>query len=246
MTAIQTYSYTIRSYHTDANGRLFIHQLLNFLQDAAHKHADGYGFGQKQLENDNLFWVLSRLSVAIISLPKVGDEIILSTWVKSIRGAVSEREFSINLGEETIINASSLWFCLSGESDKPTRLPSNYVDLMSINNNYSIHDGAVKVIDPESADNKKVGLVIKAAHSDIDMVDHVNNAAYVRWLMDELTQEFYSINQLKKLNINYLGECFLGNTVSVSHHSQSNTTLQHEVTNTSSGKVICRANSIWQ
>ncbi|RLD23673.1 MAG: hypothetical protein DRI71_04790 [Bacteroidetes bacterium] len=246
MTAVQTYSYPIRPYHTGVNGRLFIYQLLNFLQDAAHKHADGYGFGQLQLENDNLFWVLSRLSIEIKALPKVGDEINLSTWVKSIRGAISEREFTIILGENTIINASSLWFCLSGESHKPTRLPSTYIDLMIINNVYSFQGGSVKVSESENIDQKSSGLETKAAYSDIDMVDHVNNATYIRWMMDELSQEFHLNKQLKQLDVNYLGECFLGDIVKVNHHSQSGPTLQHEVANEVSGKVICRANSLWQ
>ena len=69
MEAIQTYTYKIRSYHTDADGRLFVHQLLNFLQDAAHNHADGFGFGQMQLAEANLVWVLSRLTIEIDSLP---------------------------------------------------------------------------------------------------------------------------------------------------------------------------------
>jgi medium-chain acyl-[acyl-carrier-protein] hydrolase len=246
MTAVQSYTYTIRSYQTDTSGQIFIHQLFNLLQDAAHKHADGIGFGQRQLVEQNLFWVLSRLSVEIVKLPQVGDEVHLSTWVKSIRGAVSEREFSISIGDETIINASSLWFSLSGDNHKPIRLPSSYSGLMIINDVYALEGGSVKALADENSNQRSNSQKIIVKHSDIDMVEHVNNATYVRWIMDELFKEPQFNKQLISLDINYLGECFLGETVDVYHRVKTDTNLSHEVVNNDHGKVICRANTVWQ
>ena len=246
MTAVQTYSYTIRSYQTDDKGHLFIHQLFNLLQDAAHKHADGIGFGQRQLVEQNLFWVLSRLSLEIVKIPNVGDEVYLSTWVKSIRGAVSEREFSISIGDEIIINASSLWFSLSGENHKPTRLPTKYSDLMIINDEYTHEGGSVKVIEDINYNKQGSGQKLVVQHSDIDMVEHVNNATYVRWIMDELYDKSHLNKQLINMDINYLGECFCGETVNVYHLLKDETSLSHEVANEVTGKVICRANTKWQ
>ena len=246
MPAIQTYTYKIRSYHTDASGKLFIHQLLNFFQDAAHNHADGFGFGQKQLVDKDLFWVLSRLTIEISSLPKHGEEIQLSTWVKSIRGAISEREFSISIAEQVIVNASSLWFCVSGQSRKPARLPAEYSNLMENKDSYATIAGSEKVAEQEAESNRSEGLFMTARNSDIDMVDHVNNATYARWMMDELPVQYQQKNSLKKLTINYLGESYLGDKVKVYHTLVTSTNLLHEVVDTESGKVICRTNTIWE
>jgi len=245
MPAIQTYTYKISSFHTDASGKLFVHQLLNFLQDAAHNHADGFGFGQKQLVDNDLFWVLSRLTIEITSLPKHGDKIKLSTWVKSIRGSISEREFSISHSEETLVNASSLWFCVSGQSHKPARLPDEYSNLMEINDNYATVGGSEKVPEPDTESNKSAGINVTASYSDIDMVDHVNNATYARLMMDEITSDYQQNNYIKKLNINYLGECFLGDEVNINHASENNSDILHEVININSNNVICRARSSW-
>lgn len=245
MTAVQTYTYTIRSYQTDDTGRLFIHQLFNLLQDAAHKHADGYGFGQRQLVEHNLFWVLSRLSVEIVKLPKVADEVLLSTWVKSIRGAISEREFSISIGDEIIINASSLWFSLSGDNHKPSRLPSMYGNMMIANDVYATKEGSRKVEVDEHIDEQSSGQKIIVQYSDIDMVEHVNNATYVRWIMDELYSKPPLKKQLISMDINYLGECFLGEKVNVYHSNNAEKSLSHEVAKEENGKVICRANTKW-
>ena len=246
MSAIQSYTYKIGSYHTDDSGHLFIYQLLNFLQDTAHNHADGAGYGQKQLVDQDLFWVLSRLTIEISSLPKQGDEIILSTWVKSIRGAISEREFSISHNGQILINASSLWFSVAGESHKPARLPEKYSDLMILNTTYATSQGCEKVVASGSEQNKSEGISVTARYSDIDMVDHVNNATYVRWMMDEMPGDYQQKNSVKKMSINYLGECFVGDELEVTHVLINTPSLLHEVLNQGTSNVICRAHSEWK
>ncbi len=246
MSAVQTYTYKISAFQTDASGQLFVYQLLNLLQDAAHMHADGFGFGQKQLVRHDLFWVLSRLTIEILSLPEHGDKIILSTWVKSIRGTISEREFSVARGDESLINASSLWFCLSSLTNKPARLPGEYGNLMEIEDAYATANGSEKVISSEKQPESSNGTSMTARYSDIDMVDHVNNATYMRWMMDEIPESYHQHKTLVKLNINYLGQAFLGEEVGVSHSLIQQSNLLHEITNSGSKEVICRAQSIWQ
>ena len=196
--------------------------------------------------NYDLFWVLSRLTIEISSLPKHGDEIILATWVKSIRGSISEREFSITHGEEILVNASSLWFCLSGQSHKPARLPEEYCNLMVIKDSYATTSGSEKVAEQTAESNRSEGIYENARYSDIDMVDHVNNATYARWMMDEIPVELQRPNILKKMNINYLGECFLGDKVKVHHTVINKSNFLHEVVNSNGDKVICRMHSLWE
>ena len=245
MSAIKTYNYTVRSYHTDAAGRLFVHQLFNFLQDAAHKHADGLGFGQQQLVTENLFWVLSRLSISIAGLPGQGDELVLSTWVKSVRGAISEREFLLTGNDQVLVRASSLWFCLAGDSHKPVRLPAHYARLMNIHAEYATGNGTRKVARPETPIAPGKGMPVVARYADIDMVDHINNATYVRWLMDEVAGS-NQVQGIKSLHINYLDEGFLGDGFRVAHTITSPGTLVHEVFRERPDKVICRAMTTWQ
>jgi medium-chain acyl-[acyl-carrier-protein] hydrolase len=244
MSAIETYSYKIRSYHTDGSGVIFIHQLLNFLQDAAHNHADGFGFGQKQLAEFDLVWVLSRLNIEIGSLPRHGETIELSTWVKSIRGSISEREFRIEQGGSLLVSASSLWFCLSSKSHKPVRLQASLVNIMKPYDTYATVEGTIKIgeVGPERVEAKH----FEAQYSDIDMVDHVNNATYARWGIDELQKSFLSEKQISKLIINYNDQCFLGDSVEASHSSLDKDGLYHEINNTSSGSTLCRMRSYWE
>jgi len=243
--AQQTFSYKIRSYHTDARGNLFIQQLLNFFQDAAHQHADGLGFGQAQLSKIDLYWVLSRLSIKIKGLPVTGDKIALTTWVKSIRASMSEREFSVSSKGKLLVNASSLWFCISGENHKPRRVPAEYTTKMIVSDTSATTSGPLKIEKPDTEIGVISGKTISAQQSDIDMVAHVNNASYARWIFDELPRDYQENRLLKQLTINYLGEAFLDEKLAVSHWRSDNQGLAHKITREGSQETICLAESVW-
>ena len=245
MPVIESYSYPIRSYHTDVHGRLFTHQLLNFLQDAAHLHADGLGFGHEQLVNDDLLWVLSRLSIDIQRLPLNGQEVEVQTWVKSIRGSISEREFCVKRAGDTIINASSVWVCLSGKTHKPARLPPEYLDLMTTHDLYATLTGAEKAVNETAQSEAINSSEITARYSDTDMVKHVNNAVYMRWALDAFRPDHFGHYQLKGLTINYLNETLLDSTVVIKYWQISNYEFFHEIVDASDNSLICRIKTSW-
>ncbi|MEN8249374.1 MAG: acyl-ACP thioesterase domain-containing protein [Bacteroidota bacterium] len=246
MTAFKSYLYQVRSYHTDASQRLFVHQILNFLQDAAHNHADGNGFGQKQLESRDLFWVLSRLKIEINELPVQDDSLVLNTWVKSINGSISEREFSIARGEDVLINASSLWFCLSGKTQKPAKIPEEYTKIMIPYSHSATKGGTEKILVDNPMGKNSTGNSIEVKYTDIDMVNHVNNAAYMKWVTNEMSMFNYPERQVKSLTINYLEQAFLGDPIMVSHFEEASQLFVHEVRNMSTDKVVCRIKSTWR
>ena len=246
MQAVKSFTYPIRSYHTDVHGQLFTHQLLNFFQDAAHLHADGLGFGQQQLVKNDLMWVLSRLSFDILTLPQNSQEIEVQTWVKSIRGSISEREFCVKNEGQTIINASSLWFCLSANTHKPARLPVAYHNLMTVHDVYATLSGAKKVKDLSALMPAVNFSEIMACYSDTDMAKHVNNAVYIRWALDSFKPDHYARYQLKALTINYLNETFFGDTVIIKYWQITDQEYYHEIINLSDKNLICRIKTNWQ
>jgi acyl-ACP thioesterase len=118
--------------------------------------------------------------------------------------------------------------------------------MMEIKDSYATAGGAEKVVGPDTPSDKTDGIYITARYSDIDMVDHVNNASYVRWLMDDMPHKYQQKHSLKKLNINYLNEGFLGDKLKVVQTTNTDAMLIHEILNTDTEKVICRMNSFWQ
>ena len=239
-----SYPFTVRAYQTGPSGALHIHQLANFLQEAAHYHADGLGFGQQQLVKEDLFWVLSRLAVRIGKLPQRGAQLTLTTWVSAVKGMVTERSFVLYNGDQEVARALSVWFCLAAGNQRPVRLPQHFTERMPLLAEAALPEGVAKV--PPVGDEARQGASFTARYSDIDMVDHVNNTVYLRWVFDDWLSD-QPVGSLAGLQVNFLDQCFLGDKVAIYTDSAGNRqTVLHEVRQVNSGKVLCRLQSHWQ
>jgi medium-chain acyl-[acyl-carrier-protein] hydrolase len=67
--------FTVRSYDVDFQRRLRPDVLCSFFQEVASEHALKLGVGYQQLDEQQLFWVLSRLLLQIKKLPQWHEEI---------------------------------------------------------------------------------------------------------------------------------------------------------------------------
>ncbi len=197
----------IKSYHVDRAGKLSTVQVFNFLQEAAFRHSVIGEFGQPDL-----------------------DELGL-VWVRSINGALSERDFEISKNGTLLIKATSLWVCLDIKSLKPTRIPPVICDKMLVLNSDSVSLSTSK-ISPLKGEVSSSSYVIQP--SDIDMVNHTNNVVYLRIIMDRLNAK----SKVKKINLNYLNQSFEGDELAIIHNKKEGINL-FEIANFK-GEQICK------
>jgi acyl-ACP thioesterase len=228
------YDFTVKSYHTNQNGKLTLPTILHFLQECAWDNARVNMFGFEDLEKENAFWVLSKIYLEIDEYPNWKDEIQIKTWPKGIDGLFAIRDFQIFRNKEVIGNATSYWLILDKTNGRPKRLE---------NFNF-LHDNFLK----ESAISQKLGKLTfngsstiqdqrKVYSSDLDINKHVNNATYVRWILDSYFSENKEL--IKEFEINFLTELKLNEEFTV------NSILDEEekiyIIKNTSDKEICRA-----
>lgn len=242
---VRSYPYKIRTYQVGGKGQLLLHHLFNILQDVAHRDAMRFGFGFPQMLEHDRLWVLSRMTVELDSLPGYDDDVQIKTWVKSVAGPRSEREFAIVYKNENIIRATGLFYSLSATTFRPADIPM--VDRLAelIWDRYAVEGGAEKVenvLQEAEWENKNN---FRARYSDIDLLNHVNNASYVKWLMDE-THAHYPEKPVQRFSINYLHEVRLGEEIEVRHLEGPEGTLIHELFNPESAKVVCKSKTVWK
>lgn len=216
---IRKYPYKIRTYQVDNSGKIALHHLFNLFQDVAHRDALQFGFAHPQMLEQERLWVLSRISVKMKNLPRYDDEVEMLTWVKSVNGSRSEREFAMLFNGDRVITATSLWFCLSSLNHRPADIPMEEKLQRLIHNEYSLEGGAQKVGITDDALQWQGKNSFEARYSDVDMVNHVNNASYVRWVMDE-SRTIFPNHTLESFTINYLSEVHLGDRIEVRHKEE--------------------------
>lgn len=207
--------YKITSADTDMYGRLRLGGLMNFLIQSAILSADRLGFGYKGLKGQQLFWVLSRMTVEIDQVMNWNEEIEVETWPKDVEKLLYLRDFIIrDINGNQIGRATSGWLAIDLENKRPRKVEA-------INEEILVRLNTKKAFDelPEKLDglNEGESQKIKSGYFDIDLNKHVTSTRYIDWMMDTIPMEYHQKNYPKKLSINYLKETMPGEHISMKY-----------------------------
>jgi len=239
-------SFRINTYEADASGRLSIPALFNYLQDTAAHHAAVLGFGKENLEENDLFWVLSRILVKMDIIPDWEEKILIKTWPRSINGIFALRDFEIyGINGEKYGGASSCWLMLNNENRKPVR-PGKMLERFE----GRMHEGQALVRDPGKLPAiKKVSYTSPAFHvkySDLDINMHANNVQYIKWALDTYPLGHRLGSVFESAEINYLAESLPGDEIAVKTMETGDNIFEHSLVRQNDGKELCRLRVGWK
>ncbi|RAI90222.1 acyl-[acyl-carrier-protein] thioesterase [Algoriphagus yeomjeoni] len=210
--------FEVRSYQVDPEGKLSLTALSNLFQEIAWRHADSADFG-RNLQDQNLSWILSRIEIKCENLPSWGDSIKVYTAGRGVDKLFAFREFLItNPSGDILAQAMSSWVLMNVVTKRIFR-PENALPA-------ELFDPKEKPAwQPEKIKLKGVLLKsekLKVRHSDLDLNNHVNNTSYVQWVENVLREN--GCHTLPFL-INYLAECVLGDELDIHLYKQQNNYL---------------------
>ena len=199
------YEFEIQYQEVDMNRKLRLYTLENYLLNVAGRCADSLGFGVSYLSQQNLTWVLTRLSLEMSRMPVNCEKVVFETWIESNQHMLSTRDFRIYSGEELIGRAKSVWAVL----DLTKREIVNCFDDPVFKGHV---DGEVlemvriprmlPITEPDGA----VEHVIQ--YSDVDYNRHCNSCKYLEIMLDSRLPNF--LDEPFRLDISYSKEVYLG------------------------------------
>lgn len=204
----------------DHSSKLRITELCNMLQSVAAKHSDLGGMSYYDMQKFNQAWVLSTMRVEIQDLPQWHEEIAVTTWIESLKGIKSIRNFEMVLSGKKIVGATSLWVVLNTEKRRPESIAiphdhlTQYPEIKSTEQPFSKINLTHETIDVRNH---------KVVYSDLDLVNHVNNVKYIEWCLDSLPMSFFRNESIKSIDVNYIKEVMHNDevTISTSSHNSS-------------------------
>lgn len=209
-----TQNYTVPCYDTDASWRLKPTSFMNLAQEAAGQHAVRLGFGYDDLIKTNTAWIISRMHIQFVDMPKWRDQLTLSTWHKGLNRLFYLRDFILTDAQgNPKVKATSSWLVLNLETRRLVRDPELMED-GTVNTENVIETPADKVQMPKDVE-PVLALEHVVAYSDVDMNAHTNNAMYMQWAMDAVEYDLASTRQVKSLTINFNHETKAGDKVSI-------------------------------
>ena len=246
MSFTQTDTYTLRGYECDASGRMSVPALMNMMQESANRNALDYGIGIADLAQKGFGWMLMRFQLRMHHYPRYGDTIRLMTYPTLVEKYVIYRDFRVLAKDGTLLaDASSTWLVFSTEKRVMVSLPDFIRTLIPPSGTEPLPKLPSKPafqtapFTPTHAKTMEVGWL------SIDQNQHVNNVAYVEWLLESVDKETLNTRKLGEIDLVYRSETRWHDQLRVEVAVNDSQTRLHRIVHVETGKEVLLARSIW-
>lgn len=208
--AIMKYTKKVTLFYSyfDFNDKLSTKAILNIFQDVASIHAEELGVGYEEMLKKNLYWVLSRIKIDIIKMPKVNQTVIVETWPHQKGRIDFDRDLKITSEEgELLVIGCSKWCVIDCEKRMLQRTDNvNYIGEYCLDKNYSENFDKINLPDNEL----KLQFSYTVQFSDLDHNKHMNNTNYANLVFNTVNNKEYT-----HFEINFKNECLLTDQIEV-------------------------------
>lgn len=235
--------YQIRTYECDKNSTLRLVTLMNIFQDMADSQAALLGLGLEFCLSKGMAWVGSNYHLQISRMPKLHEEITITTWpaVEKKLGAIRDFLVTDSVGNE-IIRASSQWILLDVAKKRPISLRDNLPQYQVVDDRVMAEDFNSRLSDVIREDYH---LNFNVRFDDIDINNHVNNAIYPLWASEAVPTDFRQNKNIAEMEIAFKKEGLYGEQVDVITQIDGNETV-HRISSATDGRELARVRILWQ
>ncbi|TVR16766.1 MAG: hypothetical protein EA391_06945 [Balneolaceae bacterium] len=238
--------FIVRSYEVGENSSITMPVLCDYFQEAAGLHAHELQFDIKELHKKGLTWVLYKMTVEVIGYPKRWEKVTVQTWPSVGDGFKAFRDYKlVDENKNTLALGVSQWIVLDIKKRRAVKLPESISDFGQQVDSHVLKP--VGNLNPP-ADSKQV-FITKVSSYDLDMNNHPNNVAYIKWLTGYIDDESISNKICYNFQIQYIAEAakndniYLNYSIEISGDEQI---IHHSITNSKDGKVLAIARSLWK
>jgi len=204
--------FTIKAFDCRPDGQVKPNALMQYLQEAAARHAEQLGFGFAALEQRNCFWILANLRLDITVTPRWRDDVTVKTWPSGHTRLTATREF---IGEASdgreLFRAASEWMILDKQNSRPKNLTR--LDLHLPPAGPKALATSPQRLQPGA--DYTPAWSLQVPFSSVDFNGHVNNTEYIRWALDGLHHALHRTPEIHSLQATYLAEVFEGDEIEV-------------------------------
>ncbi len=247
MAFIQTDIFTLRGYECDATGRLSIPALMNLMQESANRNATEYGIGITDLASQGFGWMLMRFNLRMHQYPRYGQTIQLLTYPTVVEKYFIYRDFRLLADDGTLLaDAASTWLVFSMEKRAMVPLP-DFIHTLSVP--AGIEPLPKLLLKPDfqvtvwqATDEKRV----EVGWFSIDQNQHVNNVAYVQWLLESVDVATLKTRELAEIDLVFRTESHWNDQLRVQSAREKSNAFLHRIVQEESGKDVLLARSRWR
>ncbi len=196
----------VRYSEVDEDQNLTVTGIINYMQDCSTFQSEDLNLGLEYLSAKHQAWWLSSWQIVIERYPRLGEEIITSTWPYAFKGMYGYRNFTIQ--DKTgayLVKANSVWFLYDIQAGRPVKVQEQHI------RGYGA--GSEKKLETPDAPRRIVipaqyveGEPVIVAHHHLDTNHHVNNSQYVEIAREAVLED----HKLRELRVDYKKAAVLG------------------------------------
>ena len=245
MTFIQTDTYQVRSYETDANGRLSVPTLMNWMQESANRNALDYGIGMADLAQRGYGWVLMRFRLTVHQYPVYNQLVQVMTYPTFVEKFFIYRDFRVLSTEDVLLaEATSVW--LTFDLARRTMVPlPDFIRAVRMPDSVTPTNKLPVKLDVSAPDVEapQRQQVVNFYH--LDQNQHTNNVCYVQWLLEAVDPQVLQHQQLAELDLFFRNESRWQDQLVIQAIAEAANQYSHRIIQTETGKELLVGRSLW-
>jgi len=231
MPLTHTRKFRIRHYECDALGHLNHANYVRYMQETAFDASAIAGYDSEAYNALGRYWLIRETDIDYLKPTQYGDTLEIKTWVIDFYRVRSRRAYEIRLhgSGEIVANASTDWVFLESSSNKPTKIPTEIQEAFFPEGPPEVFPAREKFPQPPPPPTGFFTMNITAAWHDLDSMQHVNNANYLKyteecgmqaiaahgWPISRMIDEGFAIF-IRRQQIQYLQPAQLGDELIIS------------------------------
>jgi len=202
--------------YTAMNYYMKTSSILSVMQNAATDDAERRGAGDKNTRDKGFVWMIVRMHIEVIRLPKYKESLQIRTWPSEGKHGMYPRYYEIcDSNGNPIISASGIWVLV--DIEKRTLLDDVVIDLKGLHTGREIGNPR-RIRMPELT--QKTSL--KAGYTYADINGHINNARYLDLVEDIIGCEYLKNHVVKSIDTDYISEVLPDEMIDISWERQDN------------------------
>jgi acyl-CoA thioester hydrolase len=125
MPSIYEHTHTVTADEIDQLGHANNVAYVEWLQAAAVAHSVAQGWPGHRYLDFGTGWVVRSHAITYLQPARCGDQIVVQTWVATMRKATSLRRYHVLRAADGVLlaKAETLWACINFRTGQPGRIP---------------------------------------------------------------------------------------------------------------------------
>lgn len=203
----------------DAQGRMGVFNIFNAFMDMAAEHADRIGVGFYAMLDKGAFWVAVRTRVRFYDRPALMDVIGGETWPAAPALAKNDRFYRLSRGGKILAEGRTEWAAQSVETGRILRCAEYFPGNISFLEEQVCPEAFTR-FRPLAGDGETFFYTVAAM--DIDTGHHMNNAMYIRMLLNTFSVAEQQSMDMTEMEISYRRACREGENLSICRQFREN------------------------